>query len=117
MEEKKIGSIKKISKSTLFLFIMIVIGMLANLIASLAFSKFNSTMLVVFGILLVLVIVTMVVTTILKRGSSKVADLKDSLKETYIDAIDHSSLNPASREGDKKWVRKNPDQILQKLGK
>ena len=44
-------------------------------------------------------------------------NIKDSLKETYIDAIDHSSLNPASREGDKKWVRKNPDQILQKLGK
>jgi len=101
MQEEKVKSIKKTSKSTLTtLIINALTGMIASLIASsisLAVLQFNSTILIVFGSLIVLVVITVVVTTILKRGSSKVAILKDSLKEAYINAIDHSSLNPASR--------------------
>jgi len=97
MEEEK----NRIKKKTSFLDLAatIVLGMLLSLIANLAASSqlMNSNILIAFGSLIVLVVITVVITTILKRGSSKVAILKDSLKEAYINAIDHSSLNPASR--------------------
>jgi hypothetical protein len=94
--QEEVKSIKKTSRSILTALIdTVLIGMTVSLIvSSIGVPRLNSNMLITFGSLIVLVVITVVVTTILKRGSSKVAILKDSLKEAYINAIDHSSLNP-----------------------
>jgi uncharacterized protein YacL len=99
MEEKKIGLIKRILKSDMIVLMTTVIGMIASLVSSLAvvFPLFNSNIFIVFGILIVLVVITMVVTTIFNIGSPKDAILKDSMKKAYTDAIDRSDLNPASK--------------------
>jgi|WetSurMetagenome_2_1015567.scaffolds.fasta_scaffold693527_1 hypothetical protein len=98
MEEKKIGNIKKISKSTTRLIFPVLIGMIASLISNLAVFQFNSNTLIAFGILIMIVAFIQVAITILKRRPSKVFALKNSLKEAYINAIDHSDLNPDSRK-------------------
>jgi ABC-type bacteriocin/lantibiotic exporter with double-glycine peptidase domain len=105
MEEKKIGIIKRISKSYNIVLMITgvivttVIGLVGVLVSTLAVASpllyFN--IFIVFGILIVLTVITIVTTTILKRGSQKDAILKDSMKKAYTDAIDRSNLNPASK--------------------
>ena len=57
----------------------------------------TTTSLIITGAFMLSLIFMVILSSILKRGSSRVAYLKDTLSEAYNDALEASSFNPTTK--------------------
>ena len=79
---------------------MVIVGMLASLanVITMTNTVMAKTSLIIIGAFILLLLMSIViVSSFLKRGSSRVAYLKDTLSEAYNEALETSSFNPATR--------------------
>lgn len=81
-------------------FLVVIIGMLASLIANvitMTDAVMAKTGFIIIGAFMLFLMSIVIVSRILKRGSSRVAYLKDTLSRAYNEALEASSFNPTTR--------------------
>ena len=88
-----------VSKQTWYALSTVIFGMLALLTNVIAMTDtvMVETGLIIIGAFMLLLVSMVIVPSILKRGSSRVAYLKDTLSDTYNEALEASSFNPTTR--------------------
>lgn len=88
-----------ISKQTWYSLSAVIFGMLALLpnVIAMTNAVMTKTGFFIIGAAMLLLMSMVIVSSILKRGPSRVAYLKDTLSEAYNEALEASSFNPTTR--------------------